>query len=87
VQINIKKLKEKGITVRLIDEFGTQPKGLQGITQIEVFPENGRPLPDEVLAGIRKLLSNQEYADALLEGLVHRVQTFQILEAIESTED
>jgi len=86
MQINIKKLKEKGITVRLVDEFGSVLTKTQ-IATVEVFPENGKPFPKEIGDAIHQMLHTTEYADATTEGLIRRVQTLQVLEAIESTED
>ena len=86
MQINVKKLKERGVTVRCFDEFGNLVKG-NGPASVEIFPENGKPLPVEVVSAVRALLGTPEYANVAVESLARKVQTLQVLEAIESTED
>lgn len=85
--LNIARLKEAGVTVRIYERNGKgDPKQLQTApdTFIEVWMENGTPLPDSVTEPIRDMLPD-EYGDPVLEKLHERIHTIQVMEAINRT--
>lgn len=91
--INPKGLKEHGITVRVFKIMSNGERApLKHVTpvditdlSIEIFPENGRALPEVVTNVIKDTVNTPEYADVIVSGLHRTIQTFQILEAIERT--
>jgi hypothetical protein len=83
MRINVKKLRERGITVS-VREAGREVAFGPELT-VDVFVTQGRRLPDGVIDGIKEAISNEMYQNVVLEQLAETVQTFQIIEAIKDT--
>jgi len=85
--INVDKLKERGIAVRIFEDLGDGSKRERKLVSpvVEVFAEHGEGLKQGTLDDVRSRLTTPEYQEVVVEGLIKRVHTMQVLEAIEAT--
>jgi len=88
--INVEKLKKAGMTVRIFEQYDNDDqrpvKNLTGVNVlIEIYPSTGEGLKEGTLEDVRSRLNTPEYQDVTVDGLIRRVQTFQVLETIEAT--
>lgn len=86
--INAKKLNELGVTVRVYERIeGDEPRQVKlrdGF--VEVFVEHGTT-PQPVIDCVNDAIHTPEYRDALIPAIICKIQQFQILEAIDRTQD
>ena len=85
--IDVNKLKEAGVTVRVFERTG---KGNMARPSTSETPSSrcssstASALPDLVTEAIRELVPT-EYGDPVIDGLHNRIHTIQLMEAIERT--
>lgn len=88
MRIDVKKLREVGINVKIYEHLGgsKSPSEVDNLSNpfIELFVEDGME-PDELVKALSGLVQTPEYADALIGNVIARVHTFQVLEAIDRT--
>ena len=88
--INIDKLKEAGVAVRIFERNGKGTHSELSVakgTFIEVFFEAGAPLAQGIKDGVKQMVQSKVYATALTDNIAQRIHEIQIMEAIASTED
>jgi hypothetical protein len=85
MRLNIKKLEDRGVKVEVLYDGGRKLN--VDLESISIFFQHGIELPQDAVEAVRGTVVRREYQDLLINGLARQVHTFQILEAIEDTED
>jgi hypothetical protein len=84
MNIKVRKLESHGFQVRAYDDEGHE---LRALATVEISPMPGcGGIPAGLLDTIRSLLMNREYGELVVETLIRRVHSLQILESIEAAD-
>lgn len=84
MKLNVRALEKRGIAVEVIDPEGREIKSPVG--EVRVYVEIGTT-PVVLIDAIKELVRTQPYQDIAIDKVAMTLSRYQVIEAIEATED